>query len=308
MAPSLGNPVLGVLHPLDWPRPAGNTDMKVTQDAASHAAQIDPVTGKHRPMALDIGDGDPDRDTLIAAHDCKVVGLSTVGSANLTLEFTHEGVRWRLIYAHDTLPHPVVYGQVLRKGDVVGRMGNTSSPTMPVAIHLHWQIGYWNGLVWVWVDPWPLLAQNQGADMIPIPTAAFTRLNNKKTTTIHAANFWAERVTSAPILRTFPIGTVFYPMWSANDGTAAGGATPTLWFYGPMYDDSPAGYIGGWIHSSNLGPLVDATPPPAPIDCGPQVIAAVAAAVLPLNEQIVTLTTDLGVANGKITRARVDLA
>lgn len=256
--PAFDNPILGVLHPVTWNRPAGNTDMKITQDAASHAAQIDPISGRHRPKALDIGDGAADLDTLVAAHACVVAEARTDGSANLALEFMLRGVLWRMIYAHDTLPHPVKVGQVLAEGDVVGRMGKTSSPSMPVAIHLHWQVGYWDGTQWIWVDPEPLLKQNgaiEDNDMIPISGANYKRLGNKKSTLKFNGNFRDER-KSGEVLQLFPAGTVIYPTVYANDGDVPTGSQSGEWFACVLYVKN-RGNIFGWFHSSLVNPLED---------------------------------------------------
>lgn len=134
--------------------------MRVTKTAAQHVAS-------GGPPALDIGDGDIDRDEILAPRSALVAQALTTGSANLSLDFFDEGKKWRIVLAHDTLPHPVEVGAMVAEGQVVGRMGNTSSPTMPVPIHLHIQLGWWNGSAWVWVDPWIYLRQNQENDPMP---------------------------------------------------------------------------------------------------------------------------------------------
>lgn len=297
--PSFGNPVAGLILPRGTfgpdgaLRPTGDTRFVVTSTFAEHVAS-------GRGPGVDIGNarcGAP----LIAQCNGRVGTAGFIGASKVVRVRSTEWPGYETAVAH-LATIDVVVGQMVTLGQRLGTLGMTGAN----ACHCHVGLKHLVNGVWVEIDSWPLLAQNQGADMIPIPTAAFTRLGNKKTTTIHPANFWSERVTSAVIMRTFPIGTVFYPTWSANDGSLSGGSS--LWYYGAMYDDSPAGYTGGWIHSSNLGTLVDATPPPTPIDCGPLITKAVGDAVTPLNAQITTLTTDLGVANEKITKARIDLA
>jgi hypothetical protein len=252
---ALGNPIIGILRPNDWVRPAGNTDMRVTQTAAQHIA-------RGGPPALDIGDAAADLDPILAPHDGVVAQAFTVGSANLSIDFNSGGQKWRIVLAHNTLPHPVSLGQAVKEGQQVGRMGNTSSPTMPVSIHLHIQLGHLVGSSWVWVDPWVYLRQNGALEddqMVPIPPGKFVELANKKTSTISNANFRAERLLTAAILKLYPLGTAFVPLMQADDGSPAGGATPTRWFGGFGLDDRGFA-IYGWFHSSVLGPLVDTTP------------------------------------------------
>lgn len=248
---AIGNPIRGVLHDNRWVRPPGNTDMRVTKTAAQHL-----LTG---PAALDIGDGAPDLDDILAPHAGVVAEALRVGSANLSIDFLADGKKWRIVLAHNTLPHPVSLGQQVAEGQVVGRMGMTGA----TAIHLHMQLGYWNGTAWTWVDPWLYLKQNgatEGDDMIPIPASAYTQIVNKRTTLASNGNFRSERKDGA-VLKLYPAGTAFYPIASASDGDKPAGSTSSTWFYGLLYDDQPAGFIGGWFHSSLIGPLVDAVPP-----------------------------------------------
>jgi hypothetical protein len=257
-SPILSLPVVGPLRPVDWVRPPGNTDMRVTQDAASHASRINPATGLHRPMALDIGDGASDLDALTAPHDCVVAEARTDGSANLALDFVYDGVRWRIVLAHDTLPHPVKVGQVLFEGDAVGRMGNTSSPSMPVALHLHIQVGYWDGVKWVWVDPWPLFAQNQpiGGDMIQGKILGPQLVNQVVTVEAKDTNFRAAPATGAtPKLAQFPAGYLFYPDYLV-EGQAVPAGGSKRWFAG--FGDTAKGVELGYLHESVVSDPVPA--------------------------------------------------
>jgi hypothetical protein len=293
MPPRFGLPIRGPLHPKGWVRPAGNTDMVITQTAADHIA-------RGGPPALDIGDGAPDLDEILAPHASSVGQALTIGSANLSLDFIDEdGRKCRIVLAHNTLPHPVAQNQQVALGQVVGRMGNTSSPTMPVSIHLHIQIGYWNGTSYTWVDPEPLLNQNSGGDMIPIPGANYKRLANKKTSLITLGNFRSERKSGA-ILKKFPSGTVIYPVAYANDGDVPTGSQSGEWFYCLLYDDSPAGFIGGWFHSSLVGPLVDDVTGGGGFTQA-QLDAAVKAAADPLNARIAGIKQ-------KVAAGAVDIA
>lgn len=266
---TLGNPIIGPLHPFGWVRPAGNTDMVVTQTAAQHAARIDPATGLHRPMALDIGDGNPDLDAILAPHAAVVAQALTVGSANLATDFIDEGTKWRIVLAHNTLPHPVVVGQSVVEGQQVGRMGSTSSPDMPVALHLHIQLGWWNGTAYVWVDPWLYLRQNQEQDMVPIPPGKFAPLTNKQSKVVLAggATLRADRFNNAKALQLYAAGTAFTPLAQADDGDPS--PNSTRW-YGGMAGTT-AGVVFGWLQEAALAPLVDVGPP---ADCSKEVKAA----------------------------------
>lgn len=225
---AIGNPIVGVLHPYEWKRPAGNTEMKVTQTAAQHESPLVHVAG---PPALDIGDGDPDLDAILAPHDAVVAQALTVGSANLSLDYTGGGKRWRIVLAHNTLPHPVAVGQAVREGQQVGRMGMTGA----TAIHLHIQLGWWDGTKWVWVDPWPYLRQNgateENSDMLqgtnPRP------VDNKRVFTSTGADDL--RFRSSPFVRTdnvlamLPSGTELHPDFVV-DGTKVGAAADPRWY------------------------------------------------------------------------------
>ena len=286
-----GNPCVGYLHPLNWARPADNTDMKVTQDAAGHMSSY---TGHPAgPPALDIGDGDPDHDAVLSCSDGVVSKASTVGSANLEIDYTDSaGQKWRFVYAHNVLPHPVVYGQRIAMGQVIGKQGMTGAN----AIHLHLQIGKWNGTSYVWLDPWLYLEQN--LNMKPIATAAFKHLQNKKASLKVDTRFRSDRFTDSPVLRVFPAGTELFPVCSATDGTSVDGNP--LWFGAFLYDDSPAGFAFGWFHSSGVGALSDVVV----ADCTQQIAAAVA----PINAALAGANDRVKKIKAKVALAAADIA
>lgn len=249
---AIGNPIRGPLHEYGWKRPAGNTEMVVTQTAAQHMSSAVHVAG---PPALDIGDGNPDLDEILCPHAGVVSQAFSVGSANLSIDWiARDGKKWRVVLAHNTLPHPVVVGQALVEGQVVGRMGMTGA----TAIHLHIQLGWWNGTAWVWVDPWPYLRQNGATEedeMLPIPGANYKRIANKKASLKLGGNFRDERKGGA-VLDSFPAGTVIYPVAYANDGDVPSGSQSGEWWACFLYVKD-RGVMLGWFHSSVVGPLED---------------------------------------------------
>ena len=191
----------------------------------------------------------------------------------------------------------ITNGQSVVPGQQIGVVGDTG---LGAVCHLHFVVKR-NGVL---TDPWPLLIQNgaQEDDMVPIPTAAYTELVNKKTSTSGWANFRADRLLSAAIHKLYPAGTAFRPSVSANDGSAAGGATPTLWYGGFLYDDSPAGFVFGWFHSSVVGPLEEDV-----ADCAAQVKAAtdpLKVEVASFKADLATVKAQLAAANSKISAAK----
>lgn len=243
-SPILGNPIRGVLHGPAWDRPPGNSDFRVTQDAASHAAKINPATGKPRAKALDIGDGDPDRDELLVMHDGVVAEARIDGSANLSIDFMHEGVKWRVLMAHNTLPHPLDVGDTVAEGDTAGHVGDTGAAGQ---LHCHIQVGFWDGTAWVWVDPWPLLAQNQETDMLQGKVLGHL-VNSVVTVEANDTNFRAAPATgTTPKLAQFPAGTLFYPDYLV-EGAAVPAGGSKRWFAG--FGQTAKGIELGYLHES----------------------------------------------------------
>lgn len=240
---AIGNPIRGYLHPNTWVRPAGNTDMKVTKTAAQHL-----TTG---PAALDIGDGAPDLDDILAPRDSVVAQALTVGSANLSLDFTAEGKQWRIVLAHNTLPHPVALNQRVTEGQVIGRMGATGA----TAIHLHIQLGYLVGTAYVWVDPWPYLRQNgavdeevtdmlKGANPVPV-------FNRKASVKGDNTRFRAGPSTAEPILAEFDVPTEVAPAYIVEGGAVGGNVK---WY--AAFGNTAKGKELGYLHVSTVSELV----------------------------------------------------
>lgn len=270
--PVLGSPLPGFIHPKGWARPAGNLEFVVTSTLADHLAS-------GRAAGTDFGNtqcGAPVALMLPGTCYQKYIqplhNPPQIGDGALIARFKHAD-GGNTGYAHLASFGSIAIGGVYPQGHIVGSLGKSGAS----ACHLH---AHYQDAAGVHHEVYDLLAQNQEADMVPIPPGKFVMLANKKTSVITTgnANFRAERLTSAPILKPYPPGTAFTPLMQADDGTAAGGATPTRWFGGFGIND--AGFaIFGWFHSSVLGPLVDTAPP---ADCSAQVTAAVA----PLNVKI----------------------
>ena len=245
------NPVRGPIYAKGAPYPVGA--FRVTATFADH------VTSGRGP-GIDIGDGKCGSEIL-------TVGRFRVEEAFTVTSGPYAGakvVRYRLLdypehqigIAHMDAIETAV-GVTGPTGVVIGHFG--SSGGVPCHLHMGDKPTWLHGQAIDEIDWWPFLRQNgatDGGDMIPIPAANYKRLANKKTSLITNGNFRTER-KSGTILKLFPAGTVFYPVAYANDGDVPAGSQSGEWFYGILLDDSPAGYIGGWFHSSLLGPLVD---------------------------------------------------
>lgn len=269
----LGNPVQGYIYPMGAAHPAGTFVVTATfgQVDADHPT---PHQG------IDIGDGKCG-SPIIAVED------GTVSSAFLDPGTGAWIARYRLTrypYLEAALAHmpslEVAAGQVVTRGQVIGHIGTSGA----LACHLHGGMKRLVNGVWNEIDWWDLLDQNGAGDMIPIPGANYTRLANKKAALKAPGNFRTERKSGA-ILQPFGLGTVIYPVAYANDGDVPAGSQSGEWFYCFLYVTGK-GEMGGWFHSSVVGPLVD----DVAADCGPQVTAAVA----PLNAKIAAAKTALG--------------
>jgi hypothetical protein len=108
-------------------------------------------------MALDFGDANVDQDPIFAPRNANISKRSVIGSANLEFDFWFEGIKWRMVFAHDALPHLVgPTGQFISRGTVIDKVNSTGAN----ASHLHFQYGYFANY-WHWVDPWPYFEQNR---------------------------------------------------------------------------------------------------------------------------------------------------
>jgi hypothetical protein len=256
-APLFGNPVQGIILPFGAPWHPG-AGFIVTQNAVQHAAKIDPITGLHEPPAIDIGNGKLG-DPVIACIGGTVAVLSVVGSANLIIETVVGGQRWRVVYAHDALPHPVKMAQAITPAQEVGHVGSTGA----TAGHLHLQIGYWDGSKWVWLDPWPLLAQNRPGetDMTIIPDAGFAAIVNRVTSIRAGTNYRsAPRIAADTLLGVTAAQVDGWAPFASCSGDAFNGVA--VWYAGVLAVPGTGRTII-FVHASRIvSPLtVDETTP-----------------------------------------------
>jgi murein DD-endopeptidase MepM/ murein hydrolase activator NlpD len=270
---ALGNPVRGYIAPRGTVVPAGS--FVVTSTFAEHVAS-------GRGGGIDIGDQKCGSD-IIAMGRGKVTAAYRDPNGSYIVRYAlldYPGYEAGL--AHMPSLETSV-GVTFAKGTLLGHIG-TSGAT---ACHLHGGMKL-NG---VEIDWWPLLIQNGatdgGGDMIPIPGANYKRIANKKASLLYNGNFRNER-KSGEVLKQFPAGTVFFPVAYANDGDVPTGSQSGEWFYCILYDDSPAGFIGGWFHSSLVGGLTDEVTVGGGFTQA-QLDAAVKTATDPLNARIATI-------------------
>jgi murein DD-endopeptidase MepM/ murein hydrolase activator NlpD len=268
---AFSNPVVGTIYAKGAAHPAGT--FVVTATFADHVAS-------GRAPGIDIGNGAC--GALVFTMGAGVISLVKLGTVGATTSDKASIVRvkhpngWESGVAHLKVATGLAVGQAVGDGAVLGTCDKIGAS----ACHVHFGVKDPNGIE---VDAWPYLRQNGATEdeMVPIPPGKFVQLANKvtKVTGAYGANFRAERLTTAPVLKLYPVGTVFTPLMQADDGTSAGGATPTRWFGGfGLRDDGFA--IFGWMHSSVVAVPSD-IPAPAP-DC----TAAVKAATDPLNARI----------------------
>jgi murein DD-endopeptidase MepM/ murein hydrolase activator NlpD len=216
---------------------------RVTKSAVQHIAS-------GGPPAIDLGDGDPDADAILACTGGRVVVASKVGSANLEIDYTDPfGRRVRVVYAHNLLPHPVTVGQTVVFGQQIGRVGSTGAS----AAHLHLQIGEItppNGVI-VWLDPWPLLAQNrpEETDVTFIPNAGYVAIGNRATA-IRAGSYVRSGPTTQEANKLTFVGTQteWQPAAQCNGELVNGSA---IWYAGPLALGAK-GRALAFVHSSRV--------------------------------------------------------
>jgi hypothetical protein len=289
---AFSNPVAGHIYAKGEAHPAGTFVVTATFGQID-AYHLTPHQG------IDVGNGGC--GALVFSMGAGVISLVKLGTVGATTSDKASIVRvkhpngWETGVAHLKVATGLAVGQAVFDGYPLG----TCDKIGATACHVHFGVKDPSGTE---VDAWPLLRQNGAteADMIPIPTAAYTRLANKKSSLIANGNFRDARSNGA-VLKLYPSGTVIYPVASASDGSVPTGSTSSTWFYCILYDDSPAGYIGGWFHSSLVGPLVDDV---AATDC----TAAVKLATDPLNVKIASLSAADAAKAAKITNAQKALA
>jgi len=91
----------------------------------------------------------PEGTPVVAALSGRVMSSGLAGGYGLAIEIEHDGPRRRTLYGHLSELY-VKEGQVVRQGEVIGRVGSTGLSTGP---HLHFEVRMPQEGGWVAVDP-----------------------------------------------------------------------------------------------------------------------------------------------------------
>ncbi len=91
----------------------------------------------------------PEGTPVVAALNGRVMSSGLAGGYGLAIEIEHDGPRRRTLYGHLSELY-VKEGQVVRQGEVIGRVGSTGLSTGP---HLHFEVRMPQEGGWVAVDP-----------------------------------------------------------------------------------------------------------------------------------------------------------
>jgi murein DD-endopeptidase MepM/ murein hydrolase activator NlpD len=140
-APTAGNGNIGLIFPL--------IGSAVT--TSEFGWRLHPVMGSwlmHAGKDLAAPEGTP----VVAALSGKVVLSGLAGGYGLAIEIEHDNPRRRTLYGHLSELY-VREGQMVRQGEVIGRVGSTGLSTGP---HLHFELRLPQEGGWVAVDPGPL--------------------------------------------------------------------------------------------------------------------------------------------------------
>jgi murein DD-endopeptidase MepM/ murein hydrolase activator NlpD len=277
---AFANPVpQAVIRPPGSPPIIG--DFRVICDFACHMARTPPKQG------IDISDGTCGKPVLaMAPGKVSFIKYGVIGStlsADASIVLVDFGNGYKQGAGHLKIRSGLAVGQQVPEGYQLGTIDKIGAN----ACHLHGGMKQLINGVWVEIDWWPLLRQNgatEETDMTPIPPGKFVQLDDKKTSVSNngkGANFRAERVLPpdprATVLEVYPDGTAFVPLMQADDGSPAGGATPTRWYAG--FGVNKAGFaIFGWFHSSVLATLQDDLPAGGHTDAELMAAAALARA------------------------------
>lgn len=140
-APTAGNGNMGLIFPL--------IGSAVTTSEFGY--RLHPVMGSwlmHAGKDLAAPEGTP----VVAALSGRVVSSGLAGGYGLAIELEHDTPRRRTLYGHLSELY-VREGQMVRQGEVIGRVGSTGLSTGP---HLHFELRLPQEGGWVAVDPGPL--------------------------------------------------------------------------------------------------------------------------------------------------------
>ena len=236
---SFSNPVDGPIRPLGSPKAVGK--YRVT-------AAFDQVDDHHRTphKGVDIGNarcGDP----ILAMADGEVSFIQrsrgNPSVANI-VRIQHDGADdVESGYAHlATIADRIVLGRRVTNGQVIGTLGDTGAD----ACHLHLGMK----LDGKEVDGWPMLAQNQEAEMLKGTNPV--RLFNKKGRLLgDNTRFRAGPSIREGVLEIYAKDTEIAPDFIVDGGSVGG----SVQWYG-TWGNTHAGKQFGYIHVSTVGPLV----------------------------------------------------
>lgn len=131
---------------------------------------------KHEGIDIFANKGTP----VVAISDGKIIAVDNSGIGGKTVYLQPDDRSWYAYYAHLDQQH-VVYGQTVKKGQIIGTVGNTgNAATTPP--HLHFGIYTDNGAV----DPLPYV-KNAEVVTNPLPaekaTPTVVKSSSKKTST-----------------------------------------------------------------------------------------------------------------------------
>ena len=261
-------PVAEPLHGPDWVRPAGNHDFRVTQDWDD----VDPTYPTVQHRALDLGDGDPDLDAIVApaagvvlaegflrepwSQSSTLFGTGNYGGVMVVIK-QDDGYTSALAHMTDTI---VNAGQRVLRGQVLGRIGDTGA-AKGRGSHVHWDV--YAGVPRTWAereamkrDPWLLLDQNAGLpDTSTNPGAPDMRYSGAEVAfsddfpvyrLTDNANFRADATTASASLTVFPAGTAVaaFPFTVKGQPLSTGDRwVPALMYVGTAYES-------GFFHAS----------------------------------------------------------
>lgn len=293
-------PVPEPLHPLGWPRPAGNLEFRVTQGFYDVNPDF-PV--QHR--ALDLGNSRlgspiyaPAPGRVLAegwlkepwSESSTRFGTGNYGGIMVVIDHLNG---WYSALAHmaDTI---VNAGQTILPNQLLGHLGDTGSAQG--AGHVHWDL--YKGRptaamtyaqrVALKVDPWPLLEQNASLPNTSTTSQEELMRFGGSEVKYHdqlrwrvsgdlGGNFRRGRTLDAAVIKLFPEGTAFTALPFTLDGEPTAGSDQ--WLPALIYVD--AAYQLGYFHVS----VVEPVPQPA-VDTAAIEQAARAAALAGLNTRL----------------------
>ena len=242
---SFGNPVKGRIGPPGQPDPASR--FVVTRGFGDGSL---PQYGTHD--GLDIDNGGPSGDAIIAIERGTVYqAFFDAGSGGAGIVRVRHDNGWTSGYAHMNRID-VKVGQVVTKGQQLGTLDSTGWVTGP---HLHFDTTHSGDRV----DPWPRLAQNQGAggvSDVKIKGTWVGHIVNKRSALTSTGNFRSGPFNDAPVLTQYPAGTGFQPTVVVK-GDSNGTASDRLYWYGGWLYENGAGWQFGYLHSSLLTRTAD---------------------------------------------------